>query len=107
MNFGKFLRTPFLQNTSGRLLLPLNPMKEAQSQQCIQKMRFAVYSLILNSEPVTMPFSVNLFRCSALTWINSSGLSEVISFLLVGSVSSLVSEIGVFWSDQTISVRSS
>ena len=67
----------------------------------------AVYSLILSSEPITMPFSVNLFRCSALTWINSSGLSEVISFLLVGSVSSLVSEIGVFWSDQTISVRSS
>ena len=47
LNFAKFLRTPFLQNTSGRLLLdsPLVPGQLVASNNCICiKLFMAIFS---------------------------------------------------------------
>ena len=50
VNFGKFLRTPFLQNTPGRLLLSIN---DAREQALTEMMRY-FYNIKKNTKGVTI-----------------------------------------------------
>ena len=70
VNFAKFLRTPFLQNTSGRLLLKLAQHKPRKDHNCCRNTRTVIG--VFKSYCFSLCFlrNSNLITCSKKFHIN-------------------------------------
>ena len=85
-NYMKFLRTPFLQNTSGRLLLKLSNTKAegwVEKKRCLKKKR--VFYFYLNCRMVQHAgmfplFNMNLFSIAGLEKLSSVSTVPLLTF---------------------------
>ena len=66
VNFGKFLRTTFLQNTSGRLLLSFLPSSKVKAGALMQALDALLYVKYFLSEDNTPTFSILIIHCKSV-----------------------------------------